>query len=230
MNKNEFLAELKMHLSGLSETEKDKILAFYAESIDDRVESGITQEKAVQELGDINVIVQDIMADMPYAPRQNAQNTANASGMPYAPYQNAQNTANASGMPYAPHQNAQASVKSESKIIWIILAVLGIPIWLPIIISVMAVIFAVFISIWATVVSLYSLPIAFALTALGLLVFCGSLFAVNVYSGFAAITFGIFLMGLAIISAVLMVFITKQAAKLTMFISKKIMLLFKKKV
>ncbi len=65
MNKQEFLTQLRRGLSGLPEEDIEERLAFYSEMIDDRMEDGITEEDAVCEMGSIDGIVSQIIADIP---------------------------------------------------------------------------------------------------------------------------------------------------------------------
>ncbi len=65
MNKQEFLAELRKGLSGLPHEDIEERMSFYGEMIDDRVEEGLTEEEAVAEVGAVDDIVAQILADTP---------------------------------------------------------------------------------------------------------------------------------------------------------------------
>ena len=65
MNKQEFLAQLRKGLSGLPKDDIDERLMFYSEMIDDRMEDGIPEETAVREIGTIDELVSQIIADIP---------------------------------------------------------------------------------------------------------------------------------------------------------------------
>lgn len=65
MNKEQFLNELRSRLSGLPQTELEERLSFYAESIDDRVEDGLTEEEAVAGIGSVDEIVEQILNEVP---------------------------------------------------------------------------------------------------------------------------------------------------------------------
>lgn len=67
MNKLDFLAKLEKGLSGLPKDDIDERLAFYSEMIDDRMEDGIPEETAIAELGTIDELVSQIVADIPLA-------------------------------------------------------------------------------------------------------------------------------------------------------------------
>ena len=65
MNKQEFLAQLCKGLSGLPKDDMDEHLTFYSEMIDDRMEDGIPEETAVCEIGTVDDLVSQIIADIP---------------------------------------------------------------------------------------------------------------------------------------------------------------------
>lgn len=67
MTKQEFLAELERSLAGLPQEDIRERLSFYSEMIDDRIEEGKTEEAAVAEVGGIDEIVTQILADYPLA-------------------------------------------------------------------------------------------------------------------------------------------------------------------
>lgn len=63
--KQEFLAELRTRLSGLPREDIEERLGFYGEMIDDRIEDGIPEADAVAEIGSIDDIVAQILAEYP---------------------------------------------------------------------------------------------------------------------------------------------------------------------
>lgn len=67
MNKREFTDQLRAKLHGLPEQELEERLAFYREMIDDRVEEGLSEEEAVSEIGSVEEIAAQIIADVPLA-------------------------------------------------------------------------------------------------------------------------------------------------------------------
>ncbi|MCQ2449239.1 MAG: DUF1700 domain-containing protein [Clostridia bacterium] len=64
MNKSEFLAQLKKGLSGLPEADVAERLSFYGEMIDDRIEDGLSEEEAVNEIGNVDEIVSQIISEV----------------------------------------------------------------------------------------------------------------------------------------------------------------------
>jgi len=67
MNKQEFLTELQKRLSGLPKDDIAERAAFYEEIIEDHMEDGITEEEAVAEIGTVDSVVEQIMAETPLA-------------------------------------------------------------------------------------------------------------------------------------------------------------------
>lgn len=65
MTKSEFILELRKRLSGLPKQDIEERLNFYSEMIDDRMEEGVSEEAAVSEIGDVDVIAEQIIADTP---------------------------------------------------------------------------------------------------------------------------------------------------------------------
>ena len=65
MGKQEFLAALREGLSGLPQNDIEERLTFYGEMIDDRVEEGLSEEAAVNEIGPVSEVVSQIVAEIP---------------------------------------------------------------------------------------------------------------------------------------------------------------------
>lgn len=65
MNKQEFLDSLRIALSGLPVNELEERLNLYSESIDDRMEEGLSEEEAVAQMGNPEEIVSQILGEIP---------------------------------------------------------------------------------------------------------------------------------------------------------------------
>lgn len=65
MNKLNFVLSLHEKLSGMPENEIEERLNFYCEMIEDRIEEGLSEEEAVAEIGNIDDIAEQIIADIP---------------------------------------------------------------------------------------------------------------------------------------------------------------------
>lgn len=67
MKKHEFLDALRKKLGGIPKTELEERLRFYGEMIDDRIEDGMIEEVAVSDVGSVEEVAMQIIADMPLA-------------------------------------------------------------------------------------------------------------------------------------------------------------------
>ena len=65
MDKAEFTQELRNKLSGLPQNEVDDRIMFYSEMIEDRVEEGATEEEVISELGSVEGVAKQIIAEVP---------------------------------------------------------------------------------------------------------------------------------------------------------------------
>ena len=65
MNKQEFLEKLRKRLSGLPQEDINERLTFYSEMIDDRIEDGLSETEAVEQIGSIDDIAEQVIADTP---------------------------------------------------------------------------------------------------------------------------------------------------------------------
>ena len=132
MNKNEFISYLRQRLSNYPAGEVDKAISFYTESLEDRIEDGMTEEEAVASLGNVDDIVKQIQSEMPI-------NTIVKNKI-----------------------DTQKKKMSGSTIaLIVIIAILGFPIWFPILITAVSLIFA-------AVVTVFSLGIAALAVVFGL--------------------------------------------------------------
>jgi len=66
MNKAEFLALLKKELNGLPEDAVDSTIEYYSEILDDRIESGESEDEAVSSMESVEEIASRTMAEIPY--------------------------------------------------------------------------------------------------------------------------------------------------------------------
>ncbi len=66
MTKAEFMIQLRKNLSGLPKRDIEDRLNFYSEMIDDRVEEGKTEVEAVLEIGSVEEVSSQIIAEIPF--------------------------------------------------------------------------------------------------------------------------------------------------------------------
>ena len=127
MNKLEFINALGEKLSSLPPREVNGILDYYVESIDDRMEDGMTESDAIDALGDLEELAAKILSEQ--APLQPPQ-------APEPPEMG-------SPSPAVPPKKRRMSPGV------IVLLVLGSPIWLSLAVAAFAVILSLYVTIWA---------------------------------------------------------------------------------
>lgn len=69
MDKATFLIELEDRLKNLSKSDMTKSLGFYSEIIEDRIEEGMSEQEAVNGLGNIDEIAREVMIDATPLPK-----------------------------------------------------------------------------------------------------------------------------------------------------------------
>ena len=185
MNKQEFLAQLRQNLSGLPKDDIDERLAFYGEMIEDRIEDGIPEENAIGEIGPVDNLVEQIIADIPLG------------------------------------KLVKEKITPKRKLsIWeILLLILGSPVWLPLLIAVLAVVFSLYVVLWSVIIVLWSVFASFAACAIAGI-------AAGIY--FARIGYiptGVAVIGAGIVCAGLSVFVffgCVAATKGILYLTKKL--------
>lgn len=203
MNKQEFLDALGKSLSGLPAEEREERLTFYGEMIDDRIEEGLSEEEAVRDIGTVEALTAQIVADVPFAKLV----------------------------------KERIKPKRSMKVWEIVLLVLGSPIWLSVLIAMLAVILSVYVCLWSVVIALWGVFAAMVLSAAA----CGltgiSLFVFSLVEAFGSVNVvgliwlvvfgaGLVLAGLAVFVYVGCIAATKGLGVLT----KKIVISVKNKM
>ena len=135
MTKFDFLMELNEKLSGLPEEDVEKSLQYYSEMISDRMEDGLGEAEAVAAVGEPAEIAAQIEAQI------------------------------LSEMPLGQLVRTKLKPTRTWRAWEIVLLVLGAPGWVPLLVSVLSVVFSVYVSIWSAVVSLYAANLALAVSA-----------------------------------------------------------------
>ena len=70
MNKEQFLKELEQKIRQLPAEEKDRVLEFYQEMIEDRVENGENEEQIIEEFGSLDSLAQKTLDESPAAQKK----------------------------------------------------------------------------------------------------------------------------------------------------------------
>ena len=196
MNKQEFLTRLREGLGGLPQEEIAERVSFYHEMIDDRMEDGLTEEEAVAEIGPVEAVIRQIVAETP--------------------------------LPRLVREKVKPNRRLRA---WeIVLLVLGSPIWLSLGIAAAAVLFSVYVVIWALIASLWAVELALAVSGVccvgaGIALFCQG----DGIRGLLGLAAGFVLAGLAIFGFFACKALTKGAAWLTKAIALWIKSLFLRK-
>ena len=139
MTKNEFLNRLSEELATLDPIERERMLQYYREIIEDRVEDGLSEDQAVEELEDIHEIAARILEEIGPRPEQ-------ASG--------------------------PAQPEKKRSVFTTVMLILGSPVWLPLLLAGGIVVLAVYVVVWALVISLFAVVAALGIAGLaGLLGF-----------------------------------------------------------
>ena len=73
MRKQEFLARLRRCLAGLPQGDIEERVCFYSEMIDDRMEEGYSEEDAIHQIGSVDEVAAQIVADV--LPAERAEET-----------------------------------------------------------------------------------------------------------------------------------------------------------
>lgn len=134
MNKKEFLQGLRDRLNAYPKEELDRSIGYWSEMVEDRIEDGATEEEAVASLGDIDEIAKQIEYELPLKTIIQHSGREN-------------------------RENGKTKRKGVSA--WIIvLLVVGAPLWLPIGLSVLLVLFALLVAIWAIDISLWAVMVS----------------------------------------------------------------------
>lgn len=65
MKKDEFLKKLQIGLTGLPKNSIEDKISFYSEMIDDRIEDGLSEEEALEQIGSVNDVISQILSETP---------------------------------------------------------------------------------------------------------------------------------------------------------------------
>ena len=113
--------------------------------------------------------------------------------------------------------------KSSSKTLWLILVILGFPVWFPLLLTFFAVVFVVYLTLWILIVTLYVMELSFAVICVSGIVF-GSIymFIHSISTGICILGLSFALGGVAIACFEPANFLAKQLMKGMVFFIKKV--------
>ena len=166
MTKLEFILALNEKLSELPKSDREERLNFYSEMIEDRMEEGLSEAEAIDEIGSVDEIAAQILAE--FSPSK------------------------ASKQPPKPKRKLKA---------WeIVLISVGSPLWASLGLAAFAVIFSLYLSLWAVIIALWACFGALVGSASGVLL-AGIYLALN-----GKVLTGVAMMGVALVCAGLAIF------------------------
>ena len=243
MKKQQFLAELWKRLSDVPKEDVERSLDYYSEMIDDRVEAGMSEEEAVADIGSVEEAAKQIIAEAPKhkaaagrsaaaqqtgagrgytagtdayysAPRDNvgSMGYTGSSAKHSAVYHEAYEEAMAEHLNggAAPRKNSSGGM-SAGKVVALILL---FPIWFPLVITLGALLFAAFVTIWALTISFFAVAGAFVASGVaGVLTLIFYVFSGQVAAGFFHLGAGLLLAGIGILMFMIAGGIVKATAR-----------------
>ena len=185
MSRDAFIGELRHRMAGLPKEAVDRTVEYYSELIADSMEDGLSEEEAVSRLGSLDEIVANVVKDTP--------------------------------LPQIIETRIQEKKAKRGGIrAWeVILLVLGAPLWLPLLLAVLAVVLALYVTLWAVVIALWAVVAAVILTGVvAVVVGIVELCRLHLPQGLVLLGGGLVCMGLCALLFLLMKLITVGTVKL----------------
>ncbi len=184
MNKQEYLDTLRAELEKQSITNIGNMIEYYDEMICDRIEEGMSEEDAVRSMTPIPEVVREAVLDksVPSLVKDRVK------------------------------MSREKAQKSGNGWLWIVLAIVGFPVWLPLLITFAVVALVVFILLWVIVGVIFIVVISIGASAVACLIS-----ALSVFGGFISVPGAILAAGTALLLGGLCVLLWKPAAGLAKF-------------
>ena len=185
MSRDAFIGELRHRMAGLPKEAVDRTVEYYSELIADSMEDGLSEEEAVSRLGSLDEIVANVVKDTPLSQ-------------------------------IVETRIREKKAKRGGIRAWeVILLVLGAPLWLPLLLAVLAVVLALYVTLWAVVIALWAVVAAVILTGVvavvaGIVELC----RLHLPQGLVLLGGGLVCMGLCALLFLLMKLITVGTVKL----------------
>ena len=145
MNKQEFLAKLRRGIDGLPLSDINRSLDYYSEMIDDRMENGQSEADAVASMGEVEEIVSQILSGYSSEKKESLET------------------------------QAHTKEKRPIKVLVAVLAILGFPVWLPLLAAAFIILLAVYIVMYAIVAALWIVDLSFAVGGIACLPLGGAM-------------------------------------------------------
>ena len=213
MDKRAFLHELRARLSVLSEEDRARSVRYYSELIADMTEDGFSEEEAIERLGGAAQVAEQVLREvgMPVPANHSAAEEPREQRSAEPAFRRPNDIPDTTLV-------APSYGKTVSKHKWstaaIILAIVGAPIWLPLLIAAAAVVLSVFIVIWVLVLVLFVVAVSVFIAAVAVvaaaILRAGSFGEVTMLLGVA-----LFCTGVAVLVFVAAIYAAKGVALLT---------------
>lgn len=191
MTKSDFLDILRERISHLPKAEAAKTVVFYSEMIDDRMEDGMDEESAVEALGSIDAIVEEVCAGI------GAEADTEEKG-----------------------DTPVAKPKKKSAAWKIVLIILGSPLWITLIAAAVIIVLSIYVTVlsvlWGLAVSLIAVTASFLVAGpAALLVSAIHFFTSGLSAGLTYAGAGLVLVGLGLFLIRPTAAYTKLSARIT---------------
>ncbi len=196
MRKNEFTSRLRACLHTLDASEKENVIDFYLEQIDDRIDDGMTEEEAVASLEAPEEIAANVLLSFPQV--KQAQEPQRQEVLP----------------------EPKRKFSTAAIVLIVILAVLTSFIWLPVILGLVTAVLGIYVGVWAVIFAAGCCSIASLLSCISFLI---TGFAVIPQSGAAALShFGIAIacLGLFILLLLATIYSAKYFSLFSLWLAK----------
>lgn len=141
MLKKEFLSKLREALIADRINNVDSLIEYYNEMICDRMEDGMEEEAAVEAMGSVEEIVKEVSWDKPISTLVK-QKVAKS------------------------HNEAKSKGNSA---LWIILLILGSPVWLPLAITLLILLLVLYMMPWILIFSIFAVLLSLGFSAIAVL-------------------------------------------------------------
>ncbi len=170
MKRDEFLSELNKRLNHIPELEKTKVIDYYKECIDDKIEDGIPEDVAIKSFGNLDNIVNNIEYELPIA------------------------------LVVKDKFQKKTSKNSKTKnIIITILLILGFPIWGSLLLAGASVVLSIYFTAWIVIIFLLGIYLVCAIGGFSEIIFgMISIFTFSPLVGIAYIGAGLVISGIVI--------------------------------
>lgn len=179
MNRKTYLRRLRAELTGISESEVENLISYYNELFDDGIERGKTEEEICAGLEPPETVAENYKQENGFAPSSGDKGGGKQ------------------------RDKRRRSEESQRRSVPVWLIVLGFPAWFPLLIVAFALAFVLVIMLFVFIVTLGALSLGFTVGGVYFIVMSFGLFGGHVALAFTQIGWGVCLIGLGFLLALL---------------------------